>query len=83
MFQIVNNWVSIQVRKWGKTNGRELGKETERENEREEINSFLLTYGSLQKKNESINTSKTDALFPVKLKPPESSALSKINAAFT
>ena len=50
MFQIVNNWVSIQVHKWGKTNGRELGKETERENEREEINSFLLTYGSLQKK---------------------------------
>ena len=36
-----------------------------------------------KKKNESINTSKTDALFPVKLKPPESSALSKINAAFT
>ena len=43
MFQIVNNWVSIQGCDWGKTSGREFRKKTERENEREDINSFLLT----------------------------------------
>lgn len=66
MFQSVNQWVSIRVCERKKTSGREFRKWLERENEREDINSFLLTYGSLPK-NESINTSKTDALFPVEL----------------
>lgn len=82
MFQIVNNWVSMEVYERGTTRGREFEKRN-RKRKRERKYKFLSPHRRLPPPKMSLLTQVKQMLFLTKLKPLESSAFNTINAAFT